>query len=384
MRLRLWLPPLAELRAEAPIEFEVIDAQRRVRDRGRAVLSALPKAMDCELVLDALDAVLLEVKPPKLSRAKLAKALPALVEERIVGDLERNHLVATERDSDGKAVVAAVDRGLLGRALEIFERAGRRVVHAVPQPLALAATAGVWRVRWRDGKGSVRTGHCSGLGFASPDAPPLELRLLLSQSVPRPTGIEVQGDCDTGAWSEALGIGVQAVAPAAQASPVVLDLLQHGFSRSIVSWRAWRTTIVLGAILLLAALGGLNLQAWTLRAQEKALRETMTGILKESFPQVSAVLDPVAQMRRLTADLRTGSGTDRGEFLSMAISLGQTAAADSVQSIEYRDGRGTVRFRPQVVDTVAQRTLLSERAAKAGWRLQFAGDIATLTRKEVR
>lgn len=110
----------------------------------------------------------------------------------------------------------------------------------------------------------------------------------------------------------------------------------------------------------------------------------MVGILKESFPQVSAVLDPEAQMQRLTADLRTGSGTERGDFLWMATTLGQLAAAESVQSIEYRDGHGTVRFRPQAADTEAQRTLLSERAAKAGLLLRFAGDSATLTRKEVR
>jgi type II secretion system protein L len=221
------------------------------------------------------------------------------------------------------------------------------------------------------------------MGFTSTVAPPLELRLLLAQSAWRPAVIEVEGDCDAGAWSEALGVSVELAQPPAQAPPVALDLLQYGFSRSLVSWRPWRTTIVLGAILLFAAVAGLNLQAWTWRAQEKALQENMVAILKESFPQVSAVLDPVVQMQRLTSDMRTGAGTERGGFLSMTVALGQLLEADSLQSIEYRDGRGTVRFRSQIADTEAKRELLSERTAKAGLLLRFAGESATLTRKEI-
>ena len=382
MRLRIWLPSLAELQPGTPLEFEVLDAQRRVRNRGEAVIAALPKGIDCELVLDAIDVVLLEVRPPKLSGARLAKALPGLVEERLAGDVERNHVVAMLPEAGGQTMAAVVDRALLKRALEIFERAGRRVVEATPQPLALGFTPGNWRVRWREDKASVRTGPSSGTGLASSGVPPLELSLLLSQSEERPAAIEVEGDCDVKAWSDALGVPVKPAPAVVQAPPVVLDLLQYEFSRSVVRWEAWRATLVLGMVLLLAALVGLNVHAWTLRAKEKALRQTMAGIVKETFPQVPVVLDPLLQMRRLTSDLRIGAGTERGGFLAMATAFGQFADADSVQSIEYREGRCTVRFRPQVADTEAQRAALSERAAKAGMVLRFSGESASLARRE--
>jgi type II secretion system protein L len=191
----------------------------------------------------------------------------------------------------------------------------------------------------------------------------------------------VDGECDVDAWGEALGVPVRRGRVSERAAPIVLDLLQYGFSASLARWQTWRTTITLAMVLALVALGGLNLHAWTLRAKEKALQEAMTGIVKESFPRVPVVLDPLAQMRRLTADLRTGAGTEQGGFLALLAALGEVSEADSVQSVDYREGRFTVRFRPQRAETEAQRATLVERADRAGMVLQFSGENAQLAPK---
>jgi general secretion pathway protein L len=383
VKLRVWLPPLAELQPDAPLEYEVLDAKRRVRNRGTEVLGALPKGMDCELVLDGVDVVLLDVRLPKMSGAKLARALPGLVEERLAGDMERAHVVAAAPDSAGQSVAAVVDRSALKRALEIFARAGRRVVTVVPQPFALGLSAGRWRVRWREGKGSIRVGVRNGMSLSGGD-PPLELRLLVSQSERPPAGIEIDGDCDFGAWSEALGVPVSPAAPATEAPAPPVDLMQYGFARGVVHIEVWRSTFVLGAVLLLVIVGGLNIHAWTLRAQEKSLRESMAAIVKETFPEVPVILDPLAQMRRLTSDLRTGAGTERGGFTAMAVALAQVAEPDSVQSMEFREGRIIVRFRPAFAEGEAKKTALSERAQKAGLKLQFSGETASVSYREAQ
>lgn len=381
MRLRVWLPPLGEFGSETPLAFEVLDAHRRVHRRGEAVIGGLPKGIDCELVLHALDVVLLDVQLPRLTGARLAGALPALVEERVAGELERNHVVASARGPQGHAVAAVVDRALMRRALAIFQRAGHRLVGATPQPLALGLSPGCWRVRLRDGQGSVRTGPLSGLGFSCADGPPVELCLLLSQAPERPPVIEVDGECDLQQWRERLDVPVTTAPTDTQVPLVVLDLLQYEFSRSVLSLRTWRTTLALGLALLLAGVGGLNLHAWALRTQEKALRETMVAIVKDTFPQVPVILDPQVQMRRYVSDLRTGAGVERGEFLTLATGLGQSADADSVEAMEYRDGQFTARFRPQVADTEERRRALSERASGAGIVLSFSGDSVRLVRK---
>jgi general secretion pathway protein L len=224
--VRAWLPPLAELRPESLLAFQVLDAHRHVRNRGEAVMAGLPKGIDCELVLYALDVVLLDVRLPRLSGARLASTLPGLIEERIAGDLEGSHVAASARDAQGNAVAAVVDRALLHRALEIFARAGCRVVAATPEPLALTLAAGCWRVRLRAGHGTVRSGRASGVGFACADGPPLELRLLLAQTTERPAAIEVDGECDLKQWSETLNLPCRAAPAETAVPPVELDLLQ--------------------------------------------------------------------------------------------------------------------------------------------------------------
>jgi general secretion pathway protein L len=381
MRLRVWLPPLAELRPESQTEFEILDAHRRVLNRGEAVLAGLPD-FDCELVLDANDVLLLEIELPKMSGSMLAKALPALVEERLVGEVEDSHVIAGSRDSSGRGTVAVTDSALLKRALALFQKAGRRVVHATPQPLALNMPPGGWRVRWRPGSGSVRTGQSTGSGLGCENGlAPLELRLLLAQAAQRPSTIEVDGECDIDAWAEELGITVTRGRTSEFATPVVLDLLQYELAPSLAKWSTWRTTAILGVALVAIMLGGLNVQAWTLRAKERTLKQNMVQIVKEAFPRVPVVLDPLAQMRRLTAELRTGAGTEQDGFLRMVAGLGEVAEAGSVESIEYRDGRLIVQFAQQQGQAESQRGALVERAMRAGLALRFEGKNAVLETK---
>ena len=380
VRLRVWLPPFAELGPDSALSFEVLDTQRRVQRRGEAVAGALPRGMDCEVVLDAGDVLLVETRLPRLSGGRLAAALPGLVEEHVAGDVERCHVTASPPDADGQAAVAVVDRALLRRTLEILQRAGQRVVHATPQPLALGMTPGNWRARLRAGQGSVRTGSHTGASFGA-GSPPLELHLLLAQAPRRPAAIEVDGECDANTWSEALGIDVVASPPDSIAPPVALDLMQYEFARSVVPWRAWRTTAALAAALLLVALGGLNLHAWLLRAQEQALRAEMVRIVQEANPQVPVVLDPLAQMRRHVSDLRAGAGTDTEGFVALAAGVARLAAADSVQAMQYRSGQLSVRLRAPLAEADPQRKALVDRAAAAGLLVTVSGETVQVTRR---
>ena len=88
MIMRIWMPPLADLRPDAPLEFEVLDGRRRVQRRADAVIGELPRGMNCELLLHPFDVLLVGVSLPRLTGAKLASALPGLVEEYVAGLFE--------------------------------------------------------------------------------------------------------------------------------------------------------------------------------------------------------------------------------------------------------------------------------------------------------
>lgn len=379
MRLCVHLPRLAALAADSPLRFEVIDGQRRVTRRGEAVLAALPRTDGCELVLHPFDVLLVPVRLPNLGGARLGAALPGLVEDRLAGEAEHAHVVATARRADGEAMAAVVDRALFARALALMSRAGHRVVTATTAVLALPYVPGRWRMHVADDVVVVRTGECAGAAFPVSDGPPHELALHLAQAGP-PGGIDASGACDPSAWSDALSVPVRAV-PAIETVPVpALDLLQYGFAAGIADPAVWRRTIVLAVVLLVVFVGGLQLDAWRLRSEVRALRAHMTGIVTATFPDVPVILDPLAQMQRLVADLDPGA--DRGGFADLAAALARAAEADPVETIDYREGVLSVTFRWAPAERDARRTAFIARAAAAGLVATAGGDAVQLRRKD--
>jgi general secretion pathway protein L len=379
MRLCVHLPRLAALAADSPLRFEVIDGQRRITRRGEAVLAALPRTDGCELVLHPFDVLLVPVRLPNLSGARLGAALPGLVEDRLAGEAEHAHVVATTRRGDGDAMAAVVDRALLARAIALLSRAGHRVVAATTAVLALPYVPGRWRVHVEDDVAVVRTGECAGVAFPAAGEVPHELALHLAQAGP-PGGIDASGACDASAWSAALSVPVRAV-PAIETVPMpALDLLQYGFASGIADPAVWRRTVVLAVVLLVVFVGGLQLDAWRLRSEERALRVRMAGTVTATFPEVPVILDPLAQMQRLVADLDPGA--DRGGFADLAAAFATVAGGDPVDTIEYREGVLSVTFRWAPAERDAKRAALVARAAAAGLVATAGGDAVQLRRKD--
>jgi len=385
--LRVRLCPLAELGADSALDFEIIDRERRVLERGIAVPGALPRLARTELVIAAPDTLLLDAALPRLSGARLRAALPGLAEPLLLGDIEHAFVVAGRPGGTGHATLAVLDRALFKRALELFARLGIVPASATPEPLTLAAGRGRWRLRVGGAYGSLRMGEQLGVAcsYSGGADPPVELRLALEQAgAARPEAIEVEGECEIAAWAASLRVNVLAVAPdRTRAAPVALELLQYEFAPRMADWSAWRLPAALAAALALAWIASLNIDAWLKLREEQQLRSQINAAFREAFPRVPVVLDPLAQMRRAIADMRSGAGTgDAGDFLPLAASVAQAVQADaeSVRLIEYRDRALLVRFEPRAVDSAAKRDALVERLAKGGLSARFSESMLSVRR----
>jgi general secretion pathway protein L len=382
--LRVQLCPLAELGAESVLDFEVLDAARTVLERGAAVPAALPVLARTELVVAGRDVLLLTAVLPKVSGARLRAALPALAEPMLLGELERNLVVAGRPDAERRATLAVVDRALLRRALDLFARLGIRPASATPEPLALPAVAGRWRLRKRGGAAVLRMGRELGISCAATEAPPVELELALAQAPVRPEAIEVDGPCDAAAWTAALGVPVLEAARETRAPPVDLELLQYDFAPRLADWRAWRPAAALAAALAVVWIAGLNVDAWLMLREERELRGRMSAALREAFPRVPVVLDAPAQMRRGLADLRAAAGTgDAEDFLPLAAGFARLveSEAEAVRSLEYRDRALQVRFDPRAVDSADKRNAILERLARGGLAGSFASSTLSVRKR---
>jgi general secretion pathway protein L len=389
--LRVHLCPLAELGAQSALVYELLDRRRRIMRRGQAVPALLPKTGRCELVLAAPDALLVDVAlPPKMSGSRLRAALPMMVEEFLLGDMEDALVVASAPErATGRATVAIVDRNLVLRALELFKRLRTRVVSATPEPLTLAAAPGCWRVRLHEAYGCARIGQRLGIALTPSldGGPPKELALALAQQ-PAPSAIEIEGECDAEAWQETLHVPVRRVRDEQPVAPAAaLELLQYEAAPDAADWARWRGPVALAAALLLLWIAGLNAQAWLLQREERTLRGEMASLVRQAFPDVPVVLDPVVQMRRGVSELRAAAGIDSPtDFLPLAIRFAQALADDrAVRSIEYRDAALHVRFTDaRVLESAQARAALSSRLAQDGLEVRFSDEGAVVAPKRVR
>lgn len=381
--LRLQLCPLAELGADSTLEFEVLDENRAVRERGRAVPGGLPRLSRLELVIAAPDVLLIAAALPPLSGSRLRAALPALAEPHLLADIESAYVVAALAAAANlpgqRATLAVLDRALFARTLELLRRLKLEPASATPEQLALPLHEGHWRLRLGSAYACLRTGPLRGVSCSPAEdaAPPVELQLALQQAgEARPQAIEVEGSCPAAAWSEALGVPVITVeTPATRAQPVAFELLQYEFAPRLVAWRAWRVPAAIAALCALTWLVGLNVDAWLMRREERALRAHMEATLRAAFPATPVVLDPVKQMRRGVTDLRAGAGTaDPREFLALAAALARAlpAEADAVRALEFRDNTLRVDFEPRVLEAPKKRELLLEQVSAAGLAARFS------------
>ena len=381
--LRLRLCPLADLGAESLLDFEVLDDERVIVHRGRAVLAEIPRQGRVELVVAAPDVLLVEAALPALSGSRLRAALPAIAEPHVLSEIESAFVVAAKTGS--RATLAVLDRALFARALELLRRAKLEAASATPEQLALPLESGRWRLRLGTAYSVLRIGALRGIVCsASTTAAPVEVQLALQQAgdTNRPQAIVVDGEFPAREWTDALGVPV--IAPEAaegRAEPVALELLQYELAPRLASWRAWRLPAAVAALLVLTWLIGLNVDAWLMRREESALRARMEATLRSAFPSTPVVLDPVAQMRRGVADLRAGAGSsDPRDFLPLASAVARAVpASDAVRALEFRDQVLRVDFEPRALEQPKSRDLLLEQISGAGLTGRFSD--ATLSVK---
>lgn len=348
------------------------------------------------LVLAASDVTLLAVQAPPLAGARLRAALPALVEEHVLGDPEDCVLVAGPVLPDGRRPVAVVQQAWLEPMVRTLLSMGARAVAAVPEQLCLPLQPGSVSAAIGNGELILRSSQYQGLGLAldgnpqvalqtaralAGDAPLVlyvaheqlgEYQMLLAEAGP---GITLEND-DWAHWIAGAKSG-------GAAFDLVPGLGTAGVARR--DWRRWRWPIRLALLALLVNVIGLNVEWLRLKREADAVRQQMTQTFRSVYPNQPAI-DPVAQMRQSIARARTGSGqVGPDDFTWVAAAFGEALRGlptpPAIASIEFRERALTVRLKPEGFDpgaaralkaALAQRNLSLEETANATWVIRGA------------
>ena len=141
-RLRIGLPPLAQLSVDSPVQFAWLE-RGVVVSAGCESLARLGQhrqALEC--FLHPRDSLLTSLELPPLPAAKTAAAVACAAQALILGAVEQMHVAHGPRDSDGRVQVAWVPKAGLQRLTQVLAQAQLRLRGVYPAPYALpVATA---------------------------------------------------------------------------------------------------------------------------------------------------------------------------------------------------------------------------------------------------
>lgn len=294
--LRLRLPPLSSLHPDAEVDWAWLQrgqAETTGRDPLRALGARHPLATT-QACLDVQDLILLDLLLPPLSGRKLEVAMQAEIESLLLEDVADVAFAHGPQDRDGRVAVAWLGREAVLQIASVFATAGLKLQGLYPTPLLLPLHGHGATLQVCGDHLLVRTSRDRGwvqwLGQGQPEAAASQLRARLGGDEQEPAhwvgAAPARWDLDS-------------------ATPVLAE--QQQWSGPLPSWslplpgharRAPWLAVGLGVAAAAVAALGLQLQTWQWAAQGRALQEDLQQQMKQGFPAVDEVVDPVLQARR--------------------------------------------------------------------------------------
>lgn len=353
--IRVLLPPLRRLAADTALPVAVGDkaAWRRHAPSSLAELGRRWPGAKVTAFLHPEDITLTAVPLPPLPRARLRIAVEGAIEPLALGEPDTLRIGHGPRGADGRVAVAWLDADAADALQTRIAASGLAPVALAPATLWLPETEGGWTLCRLDGYLVARHADGAGALYAWEDgdeaAPATALQVLGGDAqacaVARCRWI---GAVPAG-WGPLIGA---TASPDVAATDSVLLESACGVMASIpwtiaavsatgdpASSARWRPAIALAAAAALVWLVGLSLYAWRLEQAAEDTRQQLAQVLRDAFPAVGAVVDPVGQARRQLAGRQRG-GDDWAELglLLRTASEHMPFVAGEVQAWRYDAG----------------------------------------------
>lgn len=319
------------------------------------------------LMIAASDVTALRIKVPPMSEAQLRRALPNLLEERLLSDPEECVFAASPVE-DGMCTVAVMQRNWLEQIARAVAGYGGTAVVAVPTQLCLAAApdAVVVAVSADERDIALRVSAEEGFGLhlapANAQSAAHATQVLESITAMLPTArirIYIPGYRLEAYRAALAAFGGRGESSAEQAARI--ELREDGWNHWIKGtgqvqmnlladapnaasarhsdWRARRLIAALLFVFMLVNVAGLNIEWWRMRHEAAQLRTEMTQIYRAAFPNETVVVDPLLQMQRHVADAGGAGNLAPDDFLALLARFGaawsQEAGAPPATAIAH-------------------------------------------------
>lgn len=329
-QLRVALPPLADLTLDSALDYAWLDRQGQVSSAGQSSLLALGqrgKTPAISFFLHPQDSLLASIDLPNLPASKTSAAVQCAAQALILGNFEQMHIAHSPRDEQGRVHIAWISQAWqvqFGQLLKLA-RLNLRGLH----PAAYGLPVG-----------------------AGPVACACEGHLLVRHSVQH-AAVHPQADdaladllLEAGGNLQWIGDGldddrIQRL-PEAQrwTGPLPGWGLHAGMARSSADGAGWGRAAACCALAVAVWAIGLNLYAAREASQGQQLKAQMNQRVRQAFPQLPVILNPLQQARQQLAAQQNGSASDPSQrFASLLTQAGNAMPfmAGSVQDLRFAD-----------------------------------------------
>lgn len=372
-QLRVSLPPLAQLSPESELSCVWLDRQGQVMREERLRLSQLPK-QPLVCFLHPADSLLASIELPPLPASKTTAAVQCAAQALMLGDSSQMHIAHGPRDAAGQVRIAWLALKDQQQLFQLLQQQGLSVKGLYPAAYGLPVLAG--------GVGCRHDDHL--LSRDSLDA--AQVQPLIDEDWSLESGLPVN-------WiGAATPEGVQSVLADNQrcAGPLPGWGLHNGVQSHGTEHRGWGRALGCCAVALVVWVIGLNLYAAHEAGQGQQLKVQMSQRVKQAFPELPVILNPLQQARQQLAARKEGAADDPAQLFNRLVlqaGSGMPFMAGSVERLVFAEGTlqltqladaRRVGGDKSWQDTLAQAGI-SASADDGGWTLRPSGDVSAAT-----
>ncbi|MCK5880610.1 MAG: hypothetical protein KAG18_01970 [Sinobacterium sp.] len=370
-----------QLNAEQPYQWYLGSDQALAFERFSGELSDLQEfsknyqhIKQWVLLLPAVDCIVKYLPFTEQERKHIAKAIPYLLEETVLTDVDDLHLIS-DKPEKNQVAIAAVDKQLLNQALDTLESIGIRPTSTLPEQVLFASQgiqnelaaqgsdAVVWQLIVLDEYYLLRAGKTLYALELAQISLTIELLSAQLDEASKPSSIQVfahEGaaqeliDVLPEAWSSLVDLKSFDYAEAVQgvtSHAVVLqkyNFLKGQFART-VNWlsivKPWRSVLIALCAVYCVQVGFMWVEKDRLQTRFDAQQIEKDALFREAIPRGN-IVDHQKQLQRMLNAVEGGGSSD-ALFIEWLDRMGSVMAAAGVQSfnsIQYESKSTLMRL----------------------------------------